>query len=65
MADSGFKDPVVLRVRKRHIFGKYPSYQSVANMYLLLAILFPFFLTEKPTGFMGENTIIFLLQFHD
>lgn len=43
LADSGFKDPVVLRVRKRHIFGKYPSYQSVANTYLLLAILFPFF----------------------
>lgn len=43
LADSGFKDPVVLRVRKRPMFGKYPLYQSVANVYLLLAISFPFF----------------------
>lgn len=40
--DAGFKDPVALRVRKTLLFGKYPLYWSVANMYLLLAILFPF-----------------------
>lgn len=32
-ADSGSKDPVLLRVRKRPMFGKNPSYQSVANVY--------------------------------
>ena len=41
-ADAVFKDPIALRVRKRLLFGKYPLYQSVANVYLLLAILFPF-----------------------
>lgn len=39
-ADSGLKDPVVLRVRKRRMFS--PSYQNVAHLYLLLAIPFPF-----------------------
>lgn len=41
-ADAEFKDPIALRVRNRVLFGKYPLYQSVANVFLLLAIIVPF-----------------------
>lgn len=39
----GSRIPLFLGLGKRPMFGKYPLYQSVANVYLLLAISFPFF----------------------
>lgn len=58
-ADAGFKDPVTLRVKKGFLFGKYLLHQSVANLYLLLAILFLF--DRQPTGCMQGNMIVLLL----